>query len=54
VYYNGMSFSDAVHEGDLLLVPEPNPEPVEIPEEEVPVGGQFGDPTPSPSLPEPR
>ena len=54
VYFNGMSFSDTIHEGDLLLIPEPIPEPVEIPEEDVPVGGQFGSPGPSPTLPEPR
>ena len=28
-----------IHNGDLLMIPEPNVKPVEIPEAEIPVGG---------------
>ena len=37
VYFNGMSFTDTIHEGDQLLIAEPNLEPVIIPEEEIPI-----------------
>lgn len=45
VYFNGMTFLDPIHEGDLLLIPEPNPEPVPIAEEDIPTGGNFGIPS---------
>jgi nucleoid-associated protein YgaU len=42
VYFNGMTFVDTIYHGDSLLIAEPNPEPVVIPEEEIPVGRQYG------------
>ena len=38
-HFNGMDLRDPIHDGDLLLIPEPIPQPVEIPVEEVPTGG---------------
>ncbi len=39
VYFNGMTFTDPIHDGDMLLIPEPLQEPVEIPPGEIPSGG---------------
>lgn len=38
VYFNGMAFTDTIHDGDILSVPEPMEQPVEVPVEQVPVG----------------
>lgn len=38
VYFNGMEFTDGIHDGDILQVPEPLEEPVEVPMVEVPIG----------------
>lgn len=38
VYFNGMSFTDAIHDGDVLLIPEPLDKVVNIPELEIPKG----------------
>jgi hypothetical protein len=37
--FNGMSNGDTIHDGDLLMIPEPLLKPVEIPEEVLPTGG---------------
>lgn len=39
LHFNGMSTRDTIHDGDLLLIPEPNLKPVEIPEALQPIGG---------------
>lgn len=41
VYFNGLEFTDAIHDGDVMSVPEPLAEPVEIPVEERPIGRTF-------------
>jgi len=38
VYFNGMEFTDPIHDGDVLRIPEPLEQPVEIPEEDQPIG----------------
>ncbi len=37
--FNGMSSSDTLHDGDILMIPEPLEQPVEIPPVEIPTGG---------------
>lgn len=39
VHFNGLSFSDPLHDGDQIVVPEPLERPVVIPPEEIPMGG---------------
>lgn len=39
VYFNGLTFSDTIHDGDKILIPEPLEEPVDVPSTEVPTGG---------------
>lgn len=39
--YNGLSPSDAIHDGDILIIPEPLEEPIAIPESQIPQGGTF-------------
>jgi nucleoid-associated protein YgaU len=39
VNFNGMSFSDTIHDGDFLVIPEPLEQPVEVPPREIPTGG---------------
>jgi nucleoid-associated protein YgaU len=39
VYFNGMTFADPIHNGDVLIIPEPMERETIIPEEEKPVGG---------------
>jgi hypothetical protein len=39
MHFNGMSSRDTIHNGDLLMIPEPNLTPVVIPEEVLPIGG---------------
>jgi hypothetical protein len=39
VYFNGMTFADPIHDGDVLVIPEPMEREVVIPEEEKPTGG---------------
>ena len=39
VHFNGMSFSDTIHDGDVLLIPEPLAVPVDVPVTEIPTGG---------------
>lgn len=38
VQFNGLSFSDVLHDGDRLVIPEPLEKPVIIPPEEIPMG----------------
>jgi nucleoid-associated protein YgaU len=38
VYFNGMTFADPIHDGDVLVIPEPMEQEVVIPEEEIPTG----------------
>lgn len=38
VYFNGMEFTDAIHDGDVLHIPEPLEAPVEVPLVEIPIG----------------
>jgi uncharacterized protein YvpB len=47
VYFNGMTFADPIHDGDVLIIPEPLERQVVIPEAEKPVGrtGPLGSPT---------
>jgi len=40
-----MTFSDPIHEGDQLLIAEPDPEPLVIPFKKVPVGRQYSQPS---------
>lgn len=39
VYFNGMTMLDPIHDGDILLIPEPLDQPIVIPEQEIPEGG---------------
>ena len=39
VYFNGLGFTDTIHDGDQLLIPESLPVPVEVPTSEIPTGG---------------
>lgn len=39
VYFNGLSFADTIHDGDVLKIPEPLEKPVEVPTTEIPTGG---------------
>ena len=39
--FNGFAPSDTIHDGDLLRIPEPLEQPVQVPIEEVPSGGTF-------------
>ncbi|MEJ2759056.1 MAG: hypothetical protein P8046_11295, partial [Anaerolineales bacterium] len=41
VYFNGMEFTDAIYDGDVMSIPEPLEQPVEIPSEQQPVGRTF-------------
>ncbi|MCB2179667.1 C39 family peptidase [bacterium] len=38
VYFNGMALSDGIHDGDILQIPEPLEEPIEIPAVRLPLG----------------
>ena len=38
VQFNGLSFSDALHDGDRLVIPEPLEKPITIPPEDIPMG----------------
>jgi len=37
-YYNGLTAADTIHNGDILLIPEPLEQPVEVPSNLVPQG----------------
>lgn len=37
-YFNGLSAGDTIHDGDILLIPEPLERPVEIPPQQIPTG----------------
>jgi predicted double-glycine peptidase len=39
VHFNGLTFTDTIHDSDMLLIPEPLERPVVIPPEEIPTGG---------------
>lgn len=41
VHFNGMSFLDTIHDGDILIIPEPLETPIEIPEEKIPTGRTY-------------
>ncbi len=51
VHFNGMTFSDAIHDGDVLIIPEPLERQTEIPEEKKPRGRSR---PPRPFRPRPR
>lgn len=39
--FNGLSPTDTIYDGDVLIIPEPLEKPVEIPEAEIPTGGTY-------------
>lgn len=39
--FNGLAQSDTIHDGDLLIIPEPLEQPLRLPVEEIPSGGTF-------------
>jgi len=39
--FNGLTQSDTIHDGDLLIIPEPLEQPIRVPIEAIPSGGTF-------------